>query len=116
MTHDNCYAVIFISTLAKHDQSQPDSTKADSPYAMMAAQMETLASQQPGYLGIESTRQGRRGITISYWESTDAIERWKRQFEHQAAQQQGRDLWYENYQVQIAKVERAYAWPTNPKR
>ena len=41
--------------------------------------MEKLAKQQPGFLGVESARgNSGLGITISYWESLDAIENWKR--------------------------------------
>src|SRR4051794_41982972 len=41
-------------------------TDDDSGYAAMAAAMERLAREQPGYLGIEAAREGV-GITVSYW-------------------------------------------------
>ena len=38
--------------------------------------MEELAKQQPGFLGVESARDhSGLGITISYWESLEAIEK-----------------------------------------
>jgi heme-degrading monooxygenase HmoA len=81
-------------------------------YADMASAMETLAEAQSGYLGIESVRDPatRLGITVSYWTSTDAISAWKAQVDHAVAQQLGRDLLYECYEVRIARVERAYCW------
>ena len=54
--------------------------------------MVELAEQQPGYLGIEAFRDGL-GITVSYWQSLDAIKAWKQNVEHLNAQQHGRDKW-----------------------
>jgi heme-degrading monooxygenase HmoA len=48
----------------------------------MAERMAELAAQQPGYLGMESAREGL-GITVSYWESLEAIRNWKQNAEHQ---------------------------------
>ncbi|MEN1783924.1 MAG: antibiotic biosynthesis monooxygenase [Bacteroidota bacterium] len=91
------YAVIFTSLR----------TDKDLGYHQMAQKMEALAQQQPGYLGIESARS-EMGITVSYWESLEAIALWKAQIDHQAAQQKGRDQWYAWYRVRICKVERQY--------
>ncbi|MDP9116809.1 MAG: antibiotic biosynthesis monooxygenase, partial [Actinomycetota bacterium] len=41
-------------------------TGADRGYAEMAAAMQSLAADQPGFLGIESARE-EVGITVSYW-------------------------------------------------
>lgn len=69
--------------------------------------METLAKQQPGFIGIESARDDL-GITVSYWDSLDAIKNWKQESEHIIAQQKGREHWYNWYHVRICKVEREY--------
>jgi len=73
----------------------------------MAERMVELASQQPGFLGIESVRE-ILGITVSYWESLEAISNWKKNAEHQQAQQSGREQWYSKFKVRVAKVERDY--------
>ena len=77
--------------------------------------MDELASRQPGYLiGLESARNADgTGITVSYWESEEAIVRWKANAEHQGAQEGGRRAWYSDYTVRIARVERAYG--TSPR-
>lgn len=93
----NYYAVIFTST-------QTDDTEG---YSEMAEKMETLARQQDGFIGIESARN-TIGITISYWESLDAIKNWKDNSEHLFAQQKGREQWYNWYNVKICKVELEY--------
>ena len=73
----------------------------------MAERMAELAAQQPGYLGMESAREGL-GITVSYWESLEAIRNWKQNAEHQEAQRLGHQQWYSSFRVRIAKVEREY--------
>ena len=94
------YAVIFSNTKTANDHG----------YSEMAAKMENLASEQPGYLGIESISDSHgKAITISYWESEESIRSWKQNTEHLQAQQTGKTTWYEDYAVRIAKVERAYS-------
>jgi len=91
------YAVIFTSTQRHNTQG----------YDAMAEHMETLAKQQPGFLGVDSARNDI-GITVSYWENLDAIKNWKQNIEHQQAQLKGRSDWYASYNVRICKVEREY--------
>ena len=91
------YAVIFTST----------QTDAIEGYTEMAEQMETLAKQQKGFLGIDSARN-LIGITVSYWEDIEDIKNWKQQANHIQAQLKGREDWYKWYNVRICKVEREY--------
>jgi len=91
------YAVIFSS----------HRTDGDNGYGEMAERMVELAAKQPGYLGIESAREDV-GITVSYWESLEAIRNWKRNAEHQEAQALGHKEWYSSFRVRVAQVEREY--------
>jgi heme-degrading monooxygenase HmoA len=94
----DCFAVIFTSKRTDGDSDG---------YAAMAERMVELAAQQPGFLGIESARGADGlGITVSYWESLEAIRRWRENAEHRIAQRQGRDKWYEWFRLRIARVER----------
>ncbi len=75
----------------------------------MAERMIELAAQQPGFLGVESARDARGfGITVSYWSSQEAIVAWKAHLEHKPAQEAGKRVWYADYHLRIAKVEREY--------
>lgn len=91
------YAVIFTSLR----------TAGDNGYGLMAERMAELAAQQPGFLGLESARE-ELGVTVSYWESLEAIKQWKQQVEHREAQRLGRNDWYAAFRVRIARVERDY--------
>jgi len=82
-------------------------TEGDRGYAVMSARMEVLAAQQPGYLGMESARDGV-GITVSYWRSDADAAAWKQVAEHLVAQERGRAAWYADYRVRVATVTREY--------
>lgn len=91
------YAVIFTSLR----------TAGDDGYGAMAERMVALAAQQPGFLGVESARDGL-GITVSYWADLESIAAWKANAEHLEAQRLGRAKWYAGFRLRIARVERDY--------
>ena len=96
------YAVIFTAQLS-------DNTTG---YGQMADKMVTLAAEQDGYIGIESTRDtDGLGITVSYWADEAALMNWKQVSEHLYAQNMGKQKWYEHYTLRVAKLERAYDGP-----
>jgi heme-degrading monooxygenase HmoA len=100
-------AVIFTSLRTEVD---------DGGYAGMAAEMDVLARRQPGFLGVESARGADRlGITVSYWVSEEAILAWKRIADHLGAQRMGRERWYADYTLRVARVERSYTLGTSPR-
>ena len=97
------YAVIFTS----------ERTDNNEGYAETADRMLALAETMPGFLGVESARSGL-GITVSYWESLEAIKNWRNHAEHITAQEKGRSDWYSAYTTRICKVERAYSLTQKP--
>jgi heme-degrading monooxygenase HmoA len=96
------YAVIFSSVRTAQD---------DQGYGAAADRMMQLASDQPGYLGVDSVRDATGvGITVSYWSDEAAISAWRRHAEHTIVREQGRKSWYAQYELRVAKVERAYGF------
>ncbi|MBK7938201.1 MAG: antibiotic biosynthesis monooxygenase [Lewinellaceae bacterium] len=91
------YAVIFTSIRTEENEG----------YESTAERMLELAAEQPGFLGVESARN-ETGITVSYWQSLEAIRHWKAHAEHRIAQQMGREKWYRSYKTRICLVERDY--------
>ncbi|NVN12997.1 MULTISPECIES: antibiotic biosynthesis monooxygenase [Nguyenibacter] len=96
------YAVVFTSLLGRDDAG----------YGEMARVMAETAARQPGFLGVESVREGAGpgapGITVSYWRSLEDIAAWKTDAAHQMAQRLGRQRWYAAYKTRICRVERDY--------
>lgn len=93
------YAVIFTSLR----------TAVEEGYKDTAMLMVELAHAQPGFLGVESAREGV-GITVSYWASLEAIRNWKQQADHLIAQEMGKEKWYAHYKTRICLVERDYGF------
>jgi heme-degrading monooxygenase HmoA len=91
------YAVIFTNTR----------TEGDDGYAQVAEQLEALARKQPGFIDFESARSGL-GISVSYWDSLEAIAQWKSHIDHEFAQKKGISNWYAWYKVRVCLVEREY--------
>ena len=93
------YAVIFTSVKADGDNNYED----------VAKRMVELAATQEGFIGVESARN-EIGITISYWESLEAIKNWKNNAEHLIVQQMGKEIFYKSYTTRVCKVEREYSF------
>ena len=95
------YAVIFTSAR----------TEVDEGYDDMSLKMVEMAAQQRGFLGVESARGADGlGITVSYWESEEAIADWRSNAEHRVAQSQGLQKWYAHFVTRVARVERSRAF------
>lgn len=87
------YAVIFTSILSDQQQG----------YTQMAKKMEEMAQNQAGFLGMDSARD-QLGITVSYWESLEAIDAWRKNSNHRVAKALGKKKWYSSYDLKICKV------------
>jgi heme-degrading monooxygenase HmoA len=83
----------------------------DDGYPEMAERMDALASEQPGYIGIDSVRGADGvGITVSRWSSIAAMVSWRRLGAHADAQARGRSDWYRSYRSDVARVDRSAAF------
>jgi heme-degrading monooxygenase HmoA len=91
------YAVIFTSTLHKTDEE----------YIGLDEILIEKARECGGFLGMDSARS-ELGISISYWETLEDIQRWRAHTDHIVAINKGIEKWYEAYNVRICKVERNY--------
>ena len=80
-------------------------------YAHAAAEMMKAAEQLPGYVGIWSARgTDGVGVTVSYWKDNAAAQAWKNNATHAAIRAQGRERWYDWYELVVAEVTRFYNW------
>lgn len=97
------YAVVFTSQR---------NGRGDDDYNGAAERMFELVQAQPGFLGVESTRDAAGfGITVAYFDSEENIRLWRNHAEHAATRERGKREWYDHFEVRVAKVERAYAGP-----
>ncbi|MBY6185287.1 antibiotic biosynthesis monooxygenase [Marinobacter hydrocarbonoclasticus] len=95
------YVVIFRARVAQ----------LDAQYSEMANKMRDRALNEFGCREFVALTEGQDEIALSYWDSEAAILAWRKDSQHQVAQQLGRAAWYQHYSVEIARISRAYRHP-----
>lgn len=94
------YAVVFKT---KRQLPMP------AEYSEYAVKLAELAKTQKGFLRIESVADASgNGISVSYWDSLEAIRAWKENALHKIAQSKGQEKWYLDYNVEICEIVRRY--------
>lgn len=100
------YAVIFSSKRqdANSDLYYEHNNKLDEKIRTM-----------PGYIKHAGIRhpETREGVTVAYFDSLDAIDAWRKDFEHMDAKKLAKSHFYENYNVTITVVIESYGWQGN---
>ena len=66
----------------------------------------------PGYVRHSGMRhpETREGITVAYFDSLEAIDKWRKDAEHMDAKKLAKSHFYENYSVEITEVIDSYGW------
>ncbi|MFF9285225.1 antibiotic biosynthesis monooxygenase family protein [Streptomyces griseosporeus] len=86
-------------------------TPDQSGYAETADRLGVLVRDIPGYIGEDSARTpGGLAISVAYFRDLEGLERWRRDAEHRAAKERGRQQWYERYSLHIARVEHSHSF------
>ena len=101
------YAVIFEVT---------PTIEGKEHYLQIAANIRTFLENQPGLISIErfqSLIDEKKLLSLSFWESEDAIAGWRNLLEHRSAQKVGKESLFSNYRIRVANVVRDY---TNNER
>lgn len=90
------FAVIFTSIR----------TKDDNGYDSKSDEIVNIVSKQKGFLGAESVRDSDGfGMTVSYWDSLESINEWKKDIDHIEAKKTGKKVWYKEYMIRICEVK-----------
>ena len=76
-------------------------------YADMAQEMEDLAKTMPGFVDVKAYKaeDGER-LTVVWWEDEETLRAWRTHARHLVAQRNGREQWYEYYDLYIAEIVR----------
>ncbi|BDY05530.1 antibiotic biosynthesis monooxygenase [Ferrimonas sp. YFM] len=97
------YAVIFEVTPLAAGRGQ---------YLDIAAGLKEKLSGLEGFISIErfqSLTQDNKLLSLSFWESEEAITQWRNQMDHMLAQQLGRNELFDSYRIRVANVVRDYS-------
>jgi heme-degrading monooxygenase HmoA len=80
---------------------------AGDDYARMAQAMDAHARTFKGFVDVKGFKaeDGER-LTVVWWEDEESLRVWASDVKHRAAQESGRQKWYEYYKMDIAHVIR----------
>jgi heme-degrading monooxygenase HmoA len=95
-------AVIFEVTLAEGRGDE---------YLNHAARLRPLLEQIDGFISVErfqSLTQPGKLVSLSFWRDEQAVQRWRQQPQHRAAQTEGRAGLFADYRLRVAQVMRDY--------
>lgn len=84
----------------------------EDDYLARAAALKELLAQEKGFVRSErfsSLAVPRKLLSLSVWESEEAVERWRNVVEHRASQRAGRELDFEDYTITVASPLRCYS-------
>ena len=96
------YAVIF--------EVEPMPGRADE-YLTMARALRPELEAIDGFVSVErfaSVTEDGKYVSLSFWRTEEAVQRWRAHAGHQLAQSQGRNAIFRDFRIRVAKVERDY--------
>jgi heme-degrading monooxygenase HmoA len=81
---------------------------AGHDYQQMADEMLRTARSMPGFVDFKSFKaeDGER-LSVVWWQDQGTMAAWKDHPRHQVAKRQGKAIWYESYEIEIAEVLRS---------
>jgi heme-degrading monooxygenase HmoA len=84
-------------------------------YVTLVDRMIELASTMPGYISHKGffAEDGER-VTIVEFESEEAQRAWRMHPEHRDAQRKAREIYYQDYSVQVCQVIRETSFKREP--
>ena len=97
------YAVIFKSKRqdANGDLYYEHNDKLDEKIKSLAGYVKHSGMRHP---------ETRDGMTVAYFDSLEAIDKWRKDAEHMDAKKLAKSHFYENYSVEITEVIDSYGW------
>ena len=101
------YAVIFKSKRqdANGDLYYEHNDKLDEKIKSLAGYVKHSGMRHP---------ETREGMTVAYFDSLEAIDKWRKDAEHMDAKKLAKSHFYEHYSVEITEVIDSYGW--NPEK
>ena len=96
------YAVIFEVEVKRDGKER---------YLGLASKLRKELENLDGFISIErfqSLADEGKILSLSFWESAEAIANWRNKVQHKEAQQEGMRELFGNYRIRVAKVERDY--------
>lgn len=83
----------------------------NNEYLATAKQLREKALSQYQCIQFNSCYENGEEISLSYWNSLEEIQSWKKDLDHLKAQSEGQKNWYSQYSIEICEIKRSYKNP-----
>lgn len=80
-------------------------------YLELAAQLRRSVESIEGFVSVErfqSITDENKMVSLSFFETEEALNQWRNTEAHRAAQKFGRSTYFADYRLRIARIERDY--------
>ncbi len=80
-------------------------------YLEIATNLQIFLENQEGFISIErfqSLSEEGKVLSLSFWETEEAIEKWRNIPEHRVGQKDGKETLFHSYRIRVARVIRDY--------
>jgi len=80
-------------------------------YLKLAAELRATLEAIDGFISVErfqSITDDSKMLSLSFFESHDALNEWRQVAEHRVAQKIGRSSYFKDYRLRVVEVERDY--------
>lgn len=87
------------------------SAEGKAKYMKIAGEIRDFLENREGFISMErfeSLNQEGKMLSLSFWESEEAISIWRNMMDHRMAQKAGRENLFESYRIRVAEVVRDY--------
>jgi heme-degrading monooxygenase HmoA len=91
-------------------ETWPDA-KYQETYLEHAQKMREEVEKIQGFISVErfqSLYEDGKLLSMSLWESEEAIKQWRAHTEHKLEQEMGKNTYFHRYHIRVARVEREY--------
>ena len=97
-----------MAVIVFRNRMRPD---APETYAARSAEIFGYGQAMPGFRSIKSyTAEDGERLTLIEFDTQEQVRAWGKHAEHRKAQQEGRDLYYSEYHLQICEIVRESHW------
>lgn len=84
----------------------------DDELSILGERMYSLASSMPGFVSYKDyAAADGESLSIIEFTSMDHLAAWRNHPEHVEARKAGREKYFEWFQIQVCRTERAYSFP-----
>lgn len=80
-------------------------------YFKLGAALKGELQQMPGFISVErfaSVNNEGKFLSLSFWESEEAVAGWRNQVNHRASQKKGHDTLFDHYRISEGEIVREY--------